>query len=134
MDERKSKVILFIDDEPQPVAELDTPVVFELDTTKLTDGEHLLRIVSQSPEGGEGLRKIKFTVKNGPAISVAGLKNNDVVDGTLSLMINSYNVGSKQGFIIKGSETPNTVPTWLWVIIILFSIWGAYYTIRYITM
>ena len=40
MQEDKSKVSLFIDDDLQPIAELLAPVQFELDTRKLTDGEH----------------------------------------------------------------------------------------------
>ena len=38
MQEEKSKILLFVDDDSQPIAELITPVQFELDTRKLTDG------------------------------------------------------------------------------------------------
>ena len=57
MTKDKSKVFLFIDDDIQPIAELETPIVFDLDTKKLADGEHVLKIVSQSPSGKEGIRK-----------------------------------------------------------------------------
>ncbi|WP_374463726.1 cytochrome C [Chryseobacterium sp.] len=129
MTKDKSKVFLFIDDDPAPIAELDTPIVFDLDTKKLTDGEHTLKIVSHSPSGREGIRNIQFTVANGPAIRIEGLKNKDVVDGTLSLMINAYDKGNQKSFLINGSETPQTIPFWIWIIVIVFAAWAIYYEI-----
>ncbi|SHE41541.1 cytochrome C [Chryseobacterium takakiae] len=129
MTKDNSKVFLFIDDDLTPVAELDTPIVFDLDTRKLTDGEHILKIVSKSPTGREGIRKIHFTVANGPAIKIEGLKEKDIVDGTLSLMINAYDKGNQKSFIITGSETPQTIPFWIWIIVILFAGWAIYYEI-----
>ena len=129
MKEDQSKITLFVDDEPQPIAELLAPVQFELDTRKLTDGEHTLKLVSKSPTGREGIRKIKFIVRNGPAISIEGLSENSVVDGTVPLMINAYDKGNQQQFIIEGSETPQSIPSWLWVILIAFFGWAIYYLI-----
>ncbi|MGX5686481.1 cytochrome C [Chryseobacterium cucumeris] len=129
MTKDKSKVFLFIDDDPAPIAELDTPIVFDLDTQKLTDGDHTLKIISHSPSGKEGIRRIQFTVANGPAIRIEGLKNKDVVDGTLSLMINAYDKGNQKSFLINGSETPQTIPFWIWIIVIVFAAWAIYYEI-----
>lgn len=129
MTKDRSKVFLFIDDDAAPIAELDTPIVFDLDTKKLTDGNHILKIVSHSPSGKEGIREISFTVANGPTIRIEGLKNKDVVDGTLSLMINAYDKGNQKSFLINGSETPQTVPFWIWIIVILFTGWALYYEI-----
>ncbi len=131
MRKENSSVLLFIDDDTAPLAELETPIVFDFDTSKLTDGEHVLRIVSKSTEGKEGIEKIKFTVKNGPTVNVEGLRNNDIVDGVLPLMINAYDTGNQKSFLIVGSETPRTVPVWMWVIIIIFTGWAAYYGITY---
>ena len=133
MTKDKTSVVLFIDDDPQPIADLETPIVFDFDTTKLTDGEHTLKIVSKSPTGREGIRLIKFMVKNGPAISIEGLKENDIVDGTFPLMINAYDKGNQKGFVIEGSETPQTVPVWMWILILVIAAWGAYYGITYFT-
>ncbi|MES2394883.1 MAG: cytochrome C [Bacteroidota bacterium] len=129
MQEDKSKIILFVDDDLQPIAKLVAPVQFELDTRKLTDGEHTLKIVSQSPTGREGIRKIKFIVRNGPAIAIEGISENSVVDGTVPLMINAYDKGNQKKFIIEGSETPQSVPNWLWILLIAFLGWAAYYLI-----
>lgn len=129
MKEDKSKVLLFIDNDSNPIAELVTPVQFELDTRKLTDGEHLLRIISKSPTGREGLRKITFIVRNGPAISVEGLSENSIVDGIVPMMINAYDKGNQKQFIIEGSETPQSIPSWLWILLIAFLGWAAFYMI-----
>jgi hypothetical protein len=129
MTEDISKVTLFVDDDIRPIAELTVPVQFELDTRKLTDGEHILKLVSKSPTGREGIRKIKFIVRNGPAISVEGLSENSIVDGTIPLMINAYDKGNQKNFFIVGSETPQSVPSWLWIILIAFFGWAAYYII-----
>lgn len=134
MVENKSKVSLFVDDELQPFAELVAPVQFELDTRKLTDGEHTLKLISRSTSGREGIRKIKFIVRNGPAIAVEGLSENEVVDGSVPLMINAYDKGDQVNFIIEGSETPQTVPTWLWILLIAFVGWAAFYIVTNISL
>lgn len=134
MQEDKSKIALFVDDDLQPIAELIAPVQFELDTTKLTDGEHILKMVSKSSSGREGIRKIKFIVRNGPAISIEGISDNSVVDGVVPLMINAYDKGNKNNFVIEGSETPQSVPSWLWIILIAFFGWAAYYLVTYISI
>lgn len=124
-----SKVILYIDDNPTPLGEYDVPIHFELDTQKLTDGEHTLKIVSQDPTGKEGIKKIPFTVRNGPAIAIEGLEVNDVVDGQLPIMINAYSKGDQKKFLIEGSETPHSIPAWLWALIIGFVGWAIYYAV-----
>lgn len=129
MEDGKSRVMLFVDDDLNPIAEMYAPVQFELDTRKLTDGEHTLKVVSKSPTGREGIRKIKFIVRNGPAIALEGLSENQVVDGTIPLMINAYDKGNQKKFIIEGSETPQSVPSWLWVLLVVFIGWAAYYMI-----
>lgn len=134
MKEDKSRILLFVDDEVQPIAEMSAPVQFELDTRKLTDGEHTLKLISKSPTGREGIRKIKFIVRNGPAIAIEGLSENEVVDGTIPLMINAYDKGNQKKFIIEGSETPQSVPSWLWILLIAFFGWAAYYLITNFTL
>jgi len=130
--EQKSKVYLFMDDEKQPIAVLETPVTFELDTHRLVDGEHVLKIVSQDYTGKEGIRKIPFTVKNGPAIEVEGIQAQAVVDGVVDIMINAYGKGDPKTFLITGSETPQSIPYWVWITIIVVVAWGMYYMVRYL--
>ena len=129
-----SEVIIFIDDEKVPVAHLKAPVHFELDTYKLVDGKHTLRVISKDVTGKEGIRLIPFEVRNGPSINVEGIKENAIVNGVLPIMVNAYSKGDSEKFYITGSETPQSIPTWIWVIIIIFIGWGIYYLISYLSM
>ncbi|MBV8327718.1 cytochrome C [Chryseobacterium sp.] len=128
MGKHNAAVFLYIDEEPDPVAELQTPVVFNLDTTKLTDGEHTLKIVSKFGNK-EGLKFVRFTVRNGPIIHLEGLTDEETVNGILPLMLNAYDTGKNQSFIIKGSENPRTIPVWIWIIALIFVAWGAFYLV-----
>ncbi len=130
--EDRSSITIFIDDEPLPIARFETPVSFELDTSKMVDGTHTLRIIGRGPNGKEGIRKIPFEVKNGPSIAIEGIKENAVVDGVLPLMINAYSKGDQTKFFITGSETPQSIPYWLWILIIGVGVWAIYYFITYI--
>ena len=127
--EEKSTVVIFLDDGDQPLGIFSSPVNFELDTTKLKDGEHMLRILSKDPAGKEGVRNIPFTVRNGPDISVEGIRSNDTVDGIIPLMISAYGQGDQKMFLIEGSETPRSIPGWVWIVQLLFVGWAIYYLI-----
>lgn len=127
--EEKSKIYIFIDDELKPIAELVSPVNFELDTSKLVDGKHTLKIVSKDPSGKEGIRVIPFEVRNGPAIDIEGIKENAVVDGVVPIMVNAYGKGNQKNFLIVGSETPQSIPFWIFVLLILFVAWAIYFQI-----
>lgn len=132
--EDKSKIVVFIDDEKQPIAAFTSPVNFELDTLKLVDGKHTLKIVSKDPSGKEGIRFIPFEVRNGPAIGVEGIKENSVVDGVLPIMINAYGKGNQKKFLIEGSETPKSIPSWVWIMIIGFFGWALFYLFTYFSL
>jgi len=130
----KSSIFIFLDDEQKPIAEFISPVNFELDTRKMVDGNHTLKIVSKDPTGKEGLRIIPFEVRNGPSIAIEGIKENAVVDGVLPIMINAYSKGDQKTFLIAGSETPQTIPSWVWILIIGFAGWVLYYLITYLSI
>jgi hypothetical protein len=132
--EDKSTVFLFLDKDQTPIAEFFSPVNFELDTRKMVDGKHELKIISKDPTGKEGIRIIPFEVKNGPAIAVEGITENAVVDGIVPLMINAYGKGDQKRFLITGSETPQSIPAWIWILLIGFLGWSIYYLIRYIDL
>ena len=130
----KSSVIVFLDNEAKPYGEFDAPINFEVDTRKLVDGEHTLKIVSKDPNGKEGIRLIPFQVRNGPAIAIEGIKENEVVDGIIPIMINAYSKGNQKQFLIEGSETPQSTPAWFWAIIIGFIGFAIYYFITAMKM
>ena len=127
--EDKSAILIFVDEAPQPLGAIKSPIHFELDTRKLADGEHFLRIVSQDPAGKEGVRRIPFVVRNGPDITVEGLSDDEVVDGVVPIMISAYGRGDQKIFLIESSETPRSIPNWVWVSHILFGGWAIYYLI-----
>ncbi|MDH5828784.1 cytochrome C [Sphingobacterium faecium] len=130
----KSKIYIFIDDETTAIAEMHAPTAFDLDTRKLVDGQHIMKIVSQDPNGTEGLRIIPFEVRNGPAIDISGIKEGAIIDGIIPIMINAYGKGNQQSFLIEGSETPQSIPWWIWILIISFIGWALYYLIRYLEL
>lgn len=129
--EDKRVVKVFLDDDPNPFGEFKPPVKFVFDTTKIPDGEHKLKVVAKSTDGREGIQVIPFTVRNGPAISVVGLKSHDVVDEQVPITINAYGSERKDVFIVTGSETPTAIPVWVWIAIIIFILWGLFYFIMY---
>ena len=130
----KSVVTIFIDDDPKPFGDYTVPINFEFDTRKLVDGDHVLKIVSKDPLGKEGIRKIPFVVRNGPAVAIEGISDNEVVDGVIPLMINAYGKGDQKRFLIEGSETPHSIPSWLWAVVIGFAGWAIYYAVTSMNM
>lgn len=131
--EDKRIVKVFLDDEQQPFAEFAPPVKFVLDTTKIPDGKHRLKIVAKSSSGVEGVRMVPFEVRNGPAISILGLKDNEVIDTQTPITINAYGSETNDSFVIRGSETPKAIPAWVWALLIAFIAFGIFYFIMYWT-
>ena len=53
----QTSVFIYLDEEIKPIGEYKVPINFELDTTKIVDGDHILKIVSKNNHGKEGIRK-----------------------------------------------------------------------------
>lgn len=123
---------VFLDDEPKAFAEFTPPVKFILDTTKITDGKHTLKIVTKSTNNVEGIRLIPFEVRNGPSISVVGLKENEIINEQIPITINSYGSERNDVFVITGSETPKAIPTWIWALLIAFLGFALFYLVMYL--
>jgi hypothetical protein len=126
-------VKVFLDEETKPFAEFAPPVKFVLDSTKIPDGKHHLKIVAKSSNGIEGVRIVPFEVRNGPAISVLGLKDNEIIDSQNSITINAYGSETNDSFVIRGSETPQAIPSWVWGLLIAFVAFAFFYLIMYWT-
>lgn len=125
-------VKVFLDDETQPFGEFSPPVRFVLDTTKIPDGKHTLKIIAKSSSMVEGIKIVPFEVKNGPEISVLGLNDNEIVDNQTSIIINAYGSETHDKFIIKGSEDPRAIPSWIWALLIIIFAYGLFYLVMYI--
>lgn len=130
MDDKRI-IKVFLDQETQPFAEFPAPVKFILDTTKISDGKHILRVVAKSSNNVEGIKTIPFEVRNGPAIYVLGIKDNEVVDTQIPITINAYGSERSDVFVIEGSETPQAIPAWVWAMVIAFVGFGLFYIIMY---
>jgi hypothetical protein len=126
-------VKVFLDDEEKPFAEFAPPVQFVLDTTKIPDGEHRLKIVAKSSNEIEGVKVVPFRVKNGPEISIECLKENETIDTETPVVINAYGSETNDRFIIRGSENTKPIPAWIWALAISIFAFGLYYLLMYWT-
>lgn len=122
---------IFLDEDPVPFAEFRPPVKFIFDTTKIPDGKHKLRIVAKSTDGKEGVKTIPFEVRNGPAIAVVGLKEDEVINEQIPITINAYGSERQDVFVVTGSETPQAIPAWVWALLITFVAFALFYLIMY---
>ena len=122
---------VFLDDDPQPLASYSPPLRFELDTSALTDGPHVLRIEAYDSFGTKGVKTMRFSVRNGPGIAISGLHDDDVLHGTVPILVNSYGGAVENRWEPSRAETPSPVPTWGWVLVIMFVAFGLYYGIQH---
>ncbi len=123
-------VRIYLDDGAAPIAEYDPPARFELDTERLADGPHKLRIEAVDEHQFRSVREIPFYVRNGPGIAVAGLKPGDVVHGKRSIIVNAYAGGRVEAWEPIRAETPAPIPTWAWVVCLVVVAWGMFYLTR----
>jgi len=129
--ENKRQVTVFLDDEKIPFGVFEPPAKLVLDTTKIVDGKHELKIKAISSSGIEGVRVIPFEVRNGPEIAVVGLKDNEIIESNTTVTINAYGSETTESFIIKGSETPKAIPSWVWALLIAFVGFAIFYFITH---
>lgn len=126
-------VKVFLDDDKKPFGEFSPPVEFMLDTTKIPDGRHTLKVVAKTSGMVEGVKEIPFIVKNGPEITVIGLKPNQTVDRETAITVNAYGSEADSEFILRGSEDPKPVPAWFWALLIVVIAFGVFYAIMFWT-
>lgn len=82
------RIEVYLDGASEPLAVLkEPPYRLNLDTRKIPDGEHTLRVVTHFRGGGEEVREIPFTVNNYPDVMVLGLDEGSEVAGTLELRL-----------------------------------------------
>jgi len=125
-----NRIEVYLDNEPEPIAVYRPPGRFTLDTNNLADGDHKLTIKAFSTENKKSVKIIPFTVRNGPGIAVDGLKDNEILEGKVSLLINAFGGSSDEKWEPERAETPAPVPTWAWVLFILVVTWAIYYFIE----
>lgn len=131
MEEFKDTVFGYLDDSEKPLFTQQPPIRINLDTRAIADGPHVLRVEAWDNRGHKGVRTIPFTVRNGPAITVQGLGDNDLVEGQLALVVSAYGGSGEENWEPAQAETPAPVPTWAWVLVICIVTWAMYYTVSY---
>lgn len=122
-------ISIFLDGNADPISTYKPPVRFLLDTAKLADGDHVLRIQAVDAVGNVGVRSIQFTVANGPGITVTGLRAGSRVRGTVEIDVNAF--GSDEPFDPVRAESSGPVPVWTWVFFAVIVGWAAWYGIEY---
>jgi mono/diheme cytochrome c family protein len=122
-------VRIFIDDATEPIATYRPPARFHLDTRKIPDGEHRLRIEAVDAIGNVGVRIIPFAVANGPGITVTGLRPGSRIRGEIDVDINAFS--AEEPFDPVRAESAGPIPVWTWVLIVVIAIWATWYGLEY---
>ena len=125
----RREISIFLNGEAIPFGQFEPPAKLVLDTTKIPDGKHTLKIVATSSSGVQGIKEIPFEVRNGPEIAVVGLKENEVLESKATITINAYGNEDLESFVVQGSETPKAIPSWIWALLIAFLAFALFYFI-----
>jgi mono/diheme cytochrome c family protein len=120
-----ARIELYLDDADQPFATVVPPAPIEIDTSKLDDGPHTLRLLAFDTVGKVGRRTMPFTVQNGPGITINGLRADERVHGRLTLDVNAF--GGEEAFDPVRAESSGPIPVWTWVVIVIITGWAAWY-------
>ena len=121
----KPRVRIFLDDQTEPVSDHAPPATVTIDTRRLPDGEHRLRIEAMDATGDTGIRTMPFVVRNGPGISIFGLREGATVHGAITFMVNAF--GAEEPFEPHRAESRSPTPVWMWVLSLMIVAWSAWY-------
>ncbi len=116
---------VYLDGAAEPFATYRPPATMELDTTALEDGPHVLHIRARDTLGNFGVRTIPFVVRNGPGITVTGLRANERVSGRVELNLNAFS--ASEPFDPVRAESSGPIPVWTWVMSVLIAAWAGWY-------
>jgi hypothetical protein len=123
--EDEPRIRIYLDDRADPIAEYAPPVAVDLDTRSLSDGRHRLRIEARGQDGHVGVREVPFQVRNGPGITLTGIRADAIVHGNLSFTVNAF--GAEEPFEPRRAESPSPIPVWLWVLSLVIVAWSTWY-------
>jgi len=119
------RIRIFLDNKPEPVTDYRPPAEVALDTGPLPDGEHQLRIEAVDTSGNVGVRTVPFVVRNGPGITLSGLREGGVVHGVVRLRVNAF--GAEEPFEPHRAESRTPTPVWIWVLSLIVVAWSGWY-------
>lgn len=121
----RARIRVYLDDAAEPIADYEPPLTVALATRGLPDGAHRLRIEARDASGRVGSHDVPFLVRNGPGITLSGLRPGATVRGTLEFTVNAF--GSEEPFEPRRAESPSPIPVWLWVMSLVIVAWAAWY-------
>jgi len=82
------RIEVYLDGAQEPLAVLkEPPYRLKLDTRKIPDGEHTLKVVTHFRGGGQEIKEIPFTVNNYPDVLVLGVDEGGEVAGEVELRL-----------------------------------------------
>jgi cytochrome c553 len=136
MSEGNRRIRVYVDGASPPLAELPGSAgEVMLDTSRLTDGPHRLRIETLEEGRITGIREMTFTVRNGPGIAIGGLEDRDEVRGRLTLTIGATEAGIGHRLSVASLELHRGLPFWVGgialLVILLMAIYLAIDPLRY---
>ena len=126
----RDRIDIFLDGAAEPLLSMTPPLSFELDTSLMEDGPHTMRIEAYDDLGVRGTRTLDFSVRNGPGIAVAGIRQHDVLDGKIPVIVNAYGGTTAVDWEPSQAETPAPAPTWAWVLLIVVVAFGIFYGVQ----
>ncbi|HEX7382566.1 MAG TPA: hypothetical protein VF265_10490 [Nevskiaceae bacterium] len=121
----KPRVRIFLDNEVEPVIDQELPSRVALDTRRWSDGPHRLTVRATGENGLEGVEEIPFNVRNGPGISVAGLRPRTTRKGVMHLKVDAFSTDDP--FDPRRAEARSPIPTWTWVLFMFVLAWVVFY-------
>jgi hypothetical protein len=121
----KSRVRIFLDDNPDPIIDEHLPADIKLDTRNLTDGNHRLTIRAQDNGGQEGVEEIPFRVHNGPGIVVSGLAPHSTRRGVVRFGVDAFS--NDDPFDPRRAEARASIPVWVFVLALFVVAWAVWY-------
>ncbi len=122
-------IALYLDDDADPIGTYRPPANVTIDTTKLSDGSHVLHIHAVDATGISGVRDVPFVVANGPGITVTGLRAGSRVRGAIHFDVNAF--GANEPFDPVRAESVGPIPAWTWVLVAIVLGWAAWYGLEY---
>lgn len=129
MERQPVSVRVYLDGADEPIATYRPPARVHLDTRTIPDGDHVLRIEAVDAVGNVGIRRLPFTVANGPGITVTGLRAGSRVRGAIDIDVNAFS--AEEPFDPVRAESPGPIPVWTWVLIVVIAVWAMWYGLEY---
>ncbi len=92
------RIEVYLDGGAEPVQVLtQPPFKVTYDTRSLSDGEHLLRVVTYYTNGAQEVKEVPFKVANTPGVLLQGLEEGKEVSGTLDVTLRVADPDVKPG-------------------------------------